>query len=215
MIFFWLGLALTPALALGSPELEPGVVETSRAAMEVLMRTKRTKATYSLYLWNRMTDAGKSTREEWSAEFHSGDLHRVETPRDRLVANCRMGTGFAFSAVTGRSYEGAWIAATACGIDSNTPLDSLAWEGTVKTSFGPADRVRVVAGDLVRSYDVSPDGILLATVYSDRGSGEAVRLVNWATGVEKKLPEKDIFSRASLKRSVVPERFKQAPARKS
>lgn len=180
-------------------------------ALEIVKRTKTTTATYSLYLWTEVTEDGEAPREEWSAEFHSGDLHRVETPRDRVVANCKKGTGFAFSAETGRSYEGAWIARTACGIDTNTKFEAVEWQRIVQTPFGPADRVRIVAGDLVRRYDISPEGILLGTVFGDNDPSEARRLVNRAVGVERKLPKQDIFSKRSLQRSVVPARYKRAP----
>jgi hypothetical protein len=200
------------ALAASAPAAVPAGGGAGPDVVGILARTKTTTKIYALYLWTRATPTDRPARSEWSAEFHSGDLHRVETPRDRLVANCRTGEGFAYSAETGQSYSGAWIARTACGIDTNTPFEEVEWLGKVRTRFGPADRVKVVAGELVRRYDVSREGILLGTVFTERAAGKAMVLVNWATGVERKLPEKDIFSRESLARSVVPQRYKRAPA---
>jgi hypothetical protein len=205
---------LALALSVSSPAAPapaPAAGEANAKVLEVLTRTKTTTKTYALYLWNRITPPGGAPIEEWSAEFHSGDLHRVETPHDRLVANCRTGAGFAYSMETGRSSEGAWIARTACGIDTNRPFLSAEWQGRVQTPSGEADRVTIVTAELVRRYDISPDGVILATRFADNAPGEAVRLVNWAVAVEAALPAPDIFDRASLARSVVPERYKQPP----
>ncbi len=62
---------------------------SSEAARAVVERTKTTSSTYTLYLWNRVTIPGEPVLEEGSAEFHKGDLHRFETPRDRIIADCR------------------------------------------------------------------------------------------------------------------------------
>jgi hypothetical protein len=169
--------------------------------------------TYSLYLWNWVTPPGEPPSEGWSAEFHSGELHRVETPRDRLVANCRTGTGFAYSIESGRILEGEWIARTACGIDTNTTFAAAEWKGLVQTPFGPADRIRIVTSELIRRYDVSPGGVLLGTTFYDNSPGETERLVNWAVAVENRLPARDMFDKASLDRSFVPERYKRSPAK--
>jgi hypothetical protein len=50
----------------------------------VVDRTKSTRATYAIYTWIRISRLGQPPHEEWSAEFNSGALHRVETPRDRV-----------------------------------------------------------------------------------------------------------------------------------
>ena len=208
MIFAWLALAMAPAV-LSAPPAQP---RPPGDASIILARTKTTRTTYSLYGWNRVTLTAGTAEEGWAAEFHSGNLHRVETARDRVVANCKTGKGFGYSVETKKPYEGAWIARTACGIDTNTPFEAVEWQGIVQTAFGPVDRIRIVAGKLVRRYDVSPEGILLGAVFSDNEPGEPRRLLNWAVAVEKTLPGKDIFSRASLRRSVVPERYKRPPA---
>jgi hypothetical protein len=204
-----LALFLCAAAAASAP---PPAADTSARAAEVLARTRTTTKTYALYLWNRVTPPGTAPREEWSAEFHSGNLHRVETPKVRLVADCKAGTGFAFDLTTGETVEGEAVAKTGCGVDANTPLLSAEWKGKVATRFGPAERVRLVDSENIRRYDISPEGILLSSVYTRNGPGEPVLIVSQAVALEAALPAEAIFDRASLSRSVVPDRFKRAPA---
>jgi hypothetical protein len=80
----------TLVLALALPTHSSGVVpqENAAAALKVLEKTKSTRATYSVFFWNRVDPGNRPAFEEWSAEFHMGALHRVETPRDRLIADC-------------------------------------------------------------------------------------------------------------------------------
>jgi hypothetical protein len=77
--------------------------------------------------------------------------------------------------------------------------------------FGQADRVRITTAEMTRRYDVSPDGILLGTLFSDNSPGQTVRLINWAIAVERTLPVSRMFDRASLARSYVPDRYTRAP----
>ena len=65
-------------------------------------RTKRTRATYALYSWNWIKGDGFEGGPQWSAEFHRGTLHRVETPRFRVVADCAAGTGAMIDVDSGR-----------------------------------------------------------------------------------------------------------------
>ena len=74
-----LPLALLPACASAQGEIDAG-------AAEVIDLTRTTSTTYSVYTWNRLTLPGAAPFEEWAAEFHDGHFHRVETPRDRIVA---------------------------------------------------------------------------------------------------------------------------------
>ena len=63
-----------------------------RAKVEaIIARSKLTRATYAVYAWNKMQHPEQPAVEEWSAEFNSGSLHRVETPRDRVIADCAAG----------------------------------------------------------------------------------------------------------------------------
>ncbi|HMT43945.1 MAG TPA: hypothetical protein PKA59_05290 [Chakrabartia sp.] len=174
-------------------------------AQLALNSTKTTNSTYSLYIWNRITKHGEPAFEEGSAEFHKGDLHRVETPRDRMVANCRKKTGVYYSVASGEVIEGPNVAAVACGINTNVPIISLDLVNYVPTKFGIARRVRLVDKDYVREYDVLKNGALARTTYvENRPKGEQVVFAE-ALRVEPRVPSGDIFSKASLKRRYLPQ----------
>ena len=83
---------------------------------EIIARSKLTREMYAVYFWNRIERPGQQPEEEWSAEFNSGDLHRVETPRDRIVADCAASTGTYLSLSTGKVITGPQVAGVACGI---------------------------------------------------------------------------------------------------
>ncbi|HEX4097491.1 MAG TPA: hypothetical protein VHX64_12230, partial [Caulobacteraceae bacterium] len=108
----------------------------------VVDRTKSTRATYAIYTWIRISRPGQPPHEEWSAEFNSGALHRVETPRDRVVANCEARTGSALSLVTGKVRTGPEVAEAACGIDTNFQVDAADWLGRQPSPLGPLDAIR-------------------------------------------------------------------------
>jgi hypothetical protein len=197
-------LMISPSLAAPKDSELPMV-------LDVLERTKTTDATYSLYMWNRITLPGQDPVQEWSAEFHSGHLHRVETPRDRVVADCLSRTGFALSVLTGKISEGPSVANAACGINTNKRFLAAEWKGVVQTPFGKADRVRVVDQDNIREYDVSEEGILFRTTYTENEVGERLLLVVQAVNVVGILPNPDMFDAKSLSKSFVPEQYKIAP----
>jgi hypothetical protein len=176
--------------------------------LEVVKRSKSARATYSVYLWNRVTPPGKPATSEWSAEFNAGNLHRVETPRDRVVANCAQPGGFAISLPTGGIQQGPAVAGYACGINTDKPFLATAWKGIVHTKFGDADHVRVVDADNIRDYDVTKEGLIVGSVYAANQPGEAILLRAEAVAVLHDLPERDMFDRHSLGRSYVPERFR-------
>lgn len=181
--------------------------------MEILERTKTVTGTYALYLWNRVTLPDQEAIEEWSAEFHSGDLHRVETPRDRVIANCREHVGAAFSLVTGEITEGPQIAGAACGIDTNASIVRAKWLGPVRTPFGEAQRVLVADPENVRQYDVSDQGVLLGATYRQNQPGNRLLLTAEAVKLEPVLPGVGMFDRESLRTSFVPDAYKVPPAR--
>lgn len=216
-----MSMSIIPLLALlfagqAQPDAQPAPQPSSgneARVLEVLERTKITRVTYSLYIWNRITPPGEEAREEWSAEFHSGELHRVETPRDRVIANCRTLTGTAISLETGERIEGPSVARVACGINTNRRFSAVEWLGTIQTRFGAADRLRLIDDELIRQYDVSRDGVLLGTVFAVNRPGEPAVLTASAVAVKGDLPERDMFDVESLSRSVVPDRYRQPPRR--
>ena len=177
---------------------------------EVVDRSKTTRTTYALYNWNELSRDGKSV-QEWGAEFHAGDRHRVETPRDRLIADCKAMTGTAYSLETGETFENPAVALAACGINTNKAFTAAEWEGQVKTPFGMADRVRLTDKDNIRTYDISPSGVILRSTYATHDAKAPLELSSEAVGVLDELPAPDMFDKASLSRSYVPDRFKTTP----
>lgn len=201
------------ANTVGVGEVAAASQDKSQKALALLEKTKAVTGTYSAYYWNRITIPDKEPVEEWSAEFHSGSLHRVETPRNRVIANCAARTGVALDLSTQEIFEGPQVASAACGINTNFPIIKMEWLGAVRSAFGKARRVRVVDSANVRQYDVSENGILLASTYSENREGGSPLLVMEAVGLEKRLPEQDMFDRGSLARSFVPEGYKQRSVR--
>jgi hypothetical protein len=185
---------------------------TAEKAMAVVERSKSTKATYAVYTWNRITPPGTPPVEEWAAEFHSGTMHRVETPRDRIIADCAAQTGTHRSLIGGQTMEGKEVALMSCGINTNNPFVEADWIKRVKTRFGDADRIRLVDAGNVRHYDVSDQGVLINSTIASNTSDEALLLAMETVALSGKLPESDMFSQESLKRSVVPEEYRRAPA---
>lgn len=183
--------------------------DTSEAAKAVLERTKTTTSTYSLYLWNRITRPGEPAFEEGSAEFHKGNLHRVETPRDRVVADCKAKLGFYLSSASVEIVEGPKVAAAACGIDTNSPFLSIELLPDVPTRFGTAQRVRVVDANTVREYDVLGNGALVRATYTENRPGGSQLIVSEAVRLENTVPDDAIFSRDSLAKSFLPKDLKR------
>lgn len=180
-----------------------------RAVVEL---TKTTRADYVVYNWNRIEQTGGPV-EEWSAEFHSGTLHRVETPRDRWIADCATGSGTGLSLATGEKVVGSKVALAACGVNTNKSFVASEWRGVVNTAFGPAQRIRLIDAHNVRTYDVMQDGAIVRTTY-ELVNGSPWSLT-YAVAVEHEKPDPAMFDAASLARSYVPDRFKMAPAPKT
>lgn len=125
-----------------------------------------------------------------------------------MVADCEAMTGTYVEISTGKMITGARVARAACGINANMPILAARIGRKQQSRFGPVVRVAVVDSDNVRTYDVAENGALLAATISDRKGNRL--LTNWAVSY---LPdvEGDVFSDASLARSVVPAELKRAP----
>lgn len=180
-------------------------------AREIVRRTKTVDATYSSYVWNIITAPDGSVVEEWAAEFHDGALHRVETPHDRVIANCRDMTGVARSLVTGETRRGPSVARLACGINTNVAFRSLRALGSVAGPGGTVDRIEVIDAANTRVYDVTGDGIIVRTTYASSEAPDAVFLEAWTFALERKVPAGDLFSEESLGTSFVADGFRQRP----
>lgn len=204
----------TVASFLGLVAAAPGPTEpdTAQKVSSVIARSKLTQATYALYFRNRMQHPGEELVQEWSAEFNSGSLHRVETPRDRVVADCKAQTGTWLSLVTGKIVTGPDVAGEACGINTNRQFIAMESLGRVNTQFGAADRIRLTDWEHIRTYDISADGLILRTIFEQNDSQRVTVLDVETVDLEHSLPSQNMFDEASLQTSFVPERFKAAPA---
>jgi hypothetical protein len=112
-------------------------------------------------------------------------------------------TGVHLNLISGILTRGESEARAACGIDGNRPLVSSKWLGRTETAFGLVDHLQMMDADHIRTYDVAPNGALVAATIADLDG--TIRLKNWATALLPALPEEDMFSETSLGRSVAPE----------
>ncbi|MDE1914995.1 MAG: hypothetical protein KGJ57_05085 [Sphingomonadales bacterium] len=200
-----MGAGQAPALAAKTIEAAMGVVAP------IVNRTHTTRATYAVYYWNRITPARGEASQEWSAEFNRGNWHRVETPRDRMIADCVAMKGIDLSLENGRIVSGPAVAKAACGINANRAIRSSEYLGRQQGRLGEFDRVRLTDAGDVRTYDVTSDGVILGATYANVDKPQDVTLTMASTALDHALPDADMFSPESLGHSVVPEKFKVAP----
>lgn len=194
-------MLLSSVMALAA--LASGQSDRSIVIDRIVERTRTTAETYFLVSTNRITPNGVAPITEWASEANSGPLHRVETPRDRLVANCKTGWGAALRIQTGEVSHGAWIAKAACGIDANKELIEKRYLGRSKASPVLADRLLLRDAKNVRTYDVASNGAIIGASIADADGTR--RLITRALFLTKKLPYTDCFTQASLARSIVSE----------
>lgn len=194
------GLGLAAVTAAASIAIAADTVSAQLA--EIISRTRRASVTYSLYAHDRLSRSDGTVLDEWAAEFNSGQWHRVETPRDRMIANCVTGEGSYLNLVTREVSHDPWIAKASCGINANRAVESGKWLGVRDTKYGRVERVSLTDSASVRTYDVNADGVIVAATISDL-EGKPF-LANWACSLSTKLPRADIFSEASLQTSAVP-----------
>ncbi len=204
-------LAASLLVSTAAYESTSGRPGASTRVGEVVVRSKTTRATYALYTWIRMAKTGEPVVEEWSAEFNAGRYHRVETPRDRLVADCEAMTGTALRIPTGEVYSGREVAAAACGIDSNPEVALATWDGEFPSPFGKVDRIRLTNEAFIRIYDVNGDGVIVRADILYNTPGARPTLQTLSTDLFPKIPAGDMFSRESLSVSFVPEAYKAGP----
>jgi hypothetical protein len=203
-----LGLVLLGPASAQEPSASAGIDPRAQAAVE---RSRITTGTYALYNWQWARDPNGRPWPSWSAEFHHGNLHRVEMPYARVVADCAARTGTLLLVPTGERQTGEAIASSACGVASNAPVISLEWLGQREHRFGRLDMVRLVDPAQVRTYAIDRSGVLVAAEILPRDPSARDCLQNEALAIERTLPEGDIFSEASLDRIVTPERYRTAP----
>jgi hypothetical protein len=180
-----------------------------RKALALIEHTRETQATYSVFNWNWITTPGEPGREEWSAEFHHGKLHRVETPGMRLVADCEKQTGTYLDVATGERGSGPQVAGAACGIHDNARIEAATITGRKAGRFGTAIELEIRDPDHLRTYSVVENGALVGATISDPSGRLLVRAE--AMVLRDTVPD-GIFSPRSLAKSAVPERYRQGPA---
>ena len=199
---------LLAAAAISTPTIadEPPI---GQAASDLIALTRETDTAYSVVHWNRIELSDGTVVAQWAAEFHDRNLHRVETPYDRLIADCAAMTGTRHNLVTGEMTTGAQVAREACGIQANSEILSAEIKGRRTTRFGPVTHIVIRDPEHIRTYDVADSGALLAATISDIDGKR--KLTNWAV---RYLPsvKGDVFSPRSLSRSVVPDDWKRRPA---
>lgn len=197
------------ALLFGAVLLVGAQVEDSPEA--VLMRTKTTQATYTAYEWNAARDEEGNPSGEWAAEFHSGDWHRLEVPRVRIVANCRTHEGYSYDVKsnTSRASDTAWLGA--CGIDTAGQIIAVDRMPSIQGKNGRLDVIRIKGTPWLRYYAVDRNGVIVQSNRVAPNGSPAPCLQNRAVAILSSLPTKDMFSRASLARSFVPDRYRQPP----
>jgi hypothetical protein len=212
LLLFLVAISISAPQQSASPP-PPQTAEVEKVA-QVISRTKVVSATYAVYYWNHGRSPSLAAADEWSAEFNSGSLHRVETPRDRVVADCKAGTGAYLNVASGQVTRGPGVAAAACGINTNRQIVAAKWVGRVQSYLAAADRIQITDSSNIRTYDISDDGVILASVYALRDPQQSVELETFAVSLTPALPDQSMFDEASLQKSFVPERYKTAPLRR-
>ncbi len=201
----WALVAVGVALASSAAAQDIAITVGARAVIEA---TRETRADYSVFTWNWITPNATDPVEEWAAEFNHGALHRVETPRDRLVADCEAMTGSHMSLETGKIREGREVAQAACGVDSNVSIVAASATGPFESEWGPVRQLLINDSRFERTYVVADNGAIVAQAIVDETN--TPRLVMRATAMTRTSPS-DIYSVASLSRSAVPVEYRSAP----
>lgn len=169
----------------------------------VIDLTRKTDATYAVY--TEVTIYGREEITEKNAEFHRGNLHRVETPWDRVIANCETGEGWHLNLLDGSLKSDKSVALSACGIDANRPIFTKNMTEEHSAKFGKLWRVTITDRDNVRRYDVNKDGVIINAAVWQNTPDRELFLKQTGVQVTSDLPDSDIFSKESLERSYLPE----------
>ncbi len=178
----------------------------------VVQRTKTTRATYTAYEWNVVRDDEGNPQDGWAAEFHSGDLHRLEIAGARIVANCRTHEGHIYDVKAGETQDSDTIWLTACGIDTTDQIVAVDRLAPIADKSGPLDVIRIKGGAWVRFYAIDRNGVIVRSNRIAANGSPSPCVQNRAVAILPTLPARDLFTRASLAKSFVPERYRQPPA---
>lgn len=177
----------------------------------VVTRTKTTTATYASYDWMIERDAEGAANDGWAAEFNAGDWHRVESASRRFLANCRTHVGYIYDVASDETVSDDTVWVGACGIYTGTQILSVDRLPGVTTKAGAIDVIRITDRQRIRYYQVDARGVILRSNWTAANGSPAPCLQGEPIARLNTLPPGDIFSRASLARSVVAERYRKQP----
>jgi hypothetical protein len=201
-----LAILVTPSISTQS-QAKPAI---DKRAAEVFLRTRRVSTTYAVYQWNEVADNLHTGRSEWAAEFHSGKMHRVETPSVRVVADCSTLAGFMYDVAKKQVIADPSAGAYACGINLGAIPRVLEFVRQVRSVYGPLDVIHVIDDRDDRFYGVSAAGVIITTDYTSlKDDGHCLQGTTIA--LSDKLPQGDLFSEASLNETAVPEKYRTEP----
>lgn len=184
------------------------VAAANDGADAVVGRTRTTSATYATY--SRvfaLTDDGDADNG-WAAEFHSGDWHRNESAKFRVIANCRTHVGYAFDVESQQLQKAPDIYKGACGIVDAPDVIATDRLAPVTGKYGRLDVVRITDTRFTRFYAIDAHGVIVRSIWSAKNGSPAPCFQIEPNAIMNVLPAGNIFSVASLKDSVVPTRYR-------
>jgi hypothetical protein len=177
----------------------------------VLLRTKETTATYAAYAWHVERDDEGAALDSAIAEFHSGDWHRVDGPKYRLLANCKTHVGYVYDVATGETGANDRVYLGACGIATDEQILSVDRLPFAVGKYGTLDVIRVTSRTLIRYYAIDQRGVIIRSQWTAANGSPAPCTQTEPIAILAKLPPGEIFSKASLARSVIAERYRKPP----
>jgi hypothetical protein len=180
-------------------------------ANTVVERTRQTQSTYAVYLWGSALDKDGNTEEHWSAEFHSGDWHRMDSPKIRVIANCRTHVGYFHDVATGQTTDAPNAYRGSCGIYDAPDVSEIIKLDSISSDNRQLDQIKITDAKFIRQYAIDSDGVIVGSDWTAKDGSAAPCVKTRAIAVIPILPEKDIFSEVSLARSVVPVQYQSMP----
>ena len=184
-------------------------------AQEVIERTRTTTLTHAIYYQAHSFVKGAEPKYWWSAVFHRGSLFRTESAWTRIVADCASETGTQVALRARKDRGNAYsvdpkYAKQACGISADREILSAKWLGQKPGRFGLIDQIEISEKKGSYVYSVGQRGEILGVTMTHRG--DVSPIVTEAVLVEYQLPAGDLFSKESLRRSIVPKKIRDLAA---
>ena len=181
------------------------------AAETAIKRTRSTNATYAAYLWGTAVGEDGKAEENWLAEFHTGDWHRMEGPNVRVIANCRTHVGYFHDIATGVTSDAPNAYRGSCGIYDAPDVTNVELLPEIVIGGERLDQIRITDTKFVRQYAIDQRGVIVGSDWVAESGANAPCIKTRAVAVLSALPDADIFSRESIGKSVVPTRYQSIP----